>query len=161
MITFQYFPSYLEGTYLFYLFKVEKAEKGLYESFSLFTPVQCCGSGPFFSGSGSADPIFEIRIQIRIRVTQKRPDPDLDPDPTQICFFMLSKINIFLWHFLTKSKHLMTLKIKDKKLFARNCILDLNYRGLFVDKGSGSGSATLLYTMTGHAGCITIRERVN
>ena len=40
----------------------------------------------------------------------------------------------------------MTLKIKDKKIFGRNCILDndilrenLNYRGLFVDKGSGSG----------------------
>ena len=40
----------------------------------------------------------------------------------------------------------MTRKIKDKK-FGRNCILDndverekLNYRGLFVDKGSGSGS---------------------
>ena len=28
---------------------------------------------------------------------------------------MLSKINIFLWHFLTESKHPMTLKIKDKK----------------------------------------------
>ena len=40
----------------------------------------------------------------------------------------------------------MTLKIKDKKLFGRNGILDnfiqrenLNYRGLFEDKGSGSG----------------------
>ena len=48
--------------------------------------------------------------------------------------------------FLTKSKHLITLKIKDKKLFGRNCILNnliksenLNYRGLFVAKGSGSG----------------------
>ena len=28
--------------------------------------------------------------------------------------------------YLTKSKHPMTLKIKDKKLFKRNCILD-NY----------------------------------
>ena len=44
---------------------------------------------------------------------------------------------------LIKPKHLMTLKIKDKKLFGRNCILDnfisrenLNYRGLFVDEGS-------------------------
>ena len=50
-----------------------------------------------------------------------------------------------LRHFLTKSKHLMTLKIKDKKLFGRNRIFDnfiwrenLNYRGLFVDTGSGS-----------------------
>ena len=41
----------------------------------------------------------------------------------------------------------MTLKINRKILFGRNCILDnfiqrenLNYRGLFVDKGSGSGS---------------------
>ena len=38
---------------------------------------------------------------------------------------MFSKINIFfLWHFLTKSKHPMTLKIKDKKLVWRNCMLD-------------------------------------
>ena len=29
-------------------------------------------------------------------------------------FSMFSKINYFLWHFLTKSKHLMTLEIKDK-----------------------------------------------
>ena len=29
-----------------------------------------------------------------------------------------------LWHFLDKSKHPMRLKIKDKKLFGRNCILD-------------------------------------
>ena len=42
--------------------------------------------------------------------------------------------------------YLMTLKIKDKKLFGRTCLLDnfisrenLNYRGLFVYKGSGSG----------------------
>ena len=41
----------------------------------------------------------------------------------------------------------MTLKIKDKKLFGRNCNLDnftwreiLNFRVLFVDKGSRSGS---------------------
>ena len=40
----------------------------------------------------------------------------------------------------------MTLKIKDNKLFGRKCILDnfisreiLNYKGLFVYKGSGSG----------------------
>ena len=40
----------------------------------------------------------------------------------------------------------MTLKIKDTKLFGRTCILDnfiyresLNYRDLFVNKGSGSG----------------------
>ena len=42
----------------------------------------------------------------------------------------------FLWHFLTKSKHLMTLKIKDTFIWREN----LNYRGLFVDTGSGSGS---------------------
>ena len=41
----------------------------------------------------------------------------------------------------------MALKIKDKKLYGRNCILNnfitrenLNYRDLFVDKQSGSGS---------------------
>ena len=40
----------------------------------------------------------------------------------------------------------MTLKIKNKKLFWRNCYLDnfikrdnQNYKGLYVDKGSGSG----------------------
>ena len=39
-------------------------------------------------------------------------------------FLMFSNVNSFLWHFLTKSKHPMTLKIKDKKkLFGRNCIL--------------------------------------
>ena len=32
-------------------------------------------------------------------------------------FLMLSKINNFSWHFLTKCKHLLTLKIRDKKLF--------------------------------------------
>ena len=60
---------------------------------------------------------------------------------------MFNKIKKNVWHFLTKSNHLMTLKIKDTKLFGRNCILDndikrenLNYKCLFVDKGSGSGS---------------------
>ena len=53
------------------------------------------------------------------------PDPDLGnpkrPDPTGSgsyldMFLMFSKINNFLWHFYPKSKHFMTLKIKDKKL---------------------------------------------
>ena len=59
-----------------------------------------------------SDPVFKIRIKIRIRVTKKIPTKSgsyLD------MLLMFSKINIFfVWHFLTKSKHLMTLKIKDK-----------------------------------------------
>ena len=55
--------------------------------------------------------------------------------------------------FLTKPKHFMTLKIKDKTVFLRNCILDnlinrenSNFRDLFVDKGYRSGPATLVKT---------------
>ena len=39
-------------------------------------------------------------------------------------FLMFSKINIFLMAFSYQTQHLMTLKIKDQKLFGRNCILD-------------------------------------
>ena len=63
-----------------------------------YTFFQCCGSGPFFSGSGF-----------------KKTDPDPDPTLYLDMFLMFSKINIFFWHFLTNSNHLMTLKIKDKK----------------------------------------------
>ena len=66
-----------------------------------------------FSGSGSADPVLKIRIRIRIRILLN----------TRYVFDVQQK-KYFLWHFLTKSKHHMTLKIKDKKLFGRNCILD-------------------------------------
>ena len=60
-------------------------------------------------------------------------------------FLMFSKINNFLWHFDTKSKHLMTPKIKDKKkYFDETVFLTILYNeriiitwGLFVDKGSG------------------------
>ena len=52
-----------------------------------------------FLKSGSMDPVFKIRI----RVTQKRPDPTgskwIRPDP----------VFNFLWHFLSKFKHLSTL----------------------------------------------------
>ena len=76
-----------------------------------------------FYGSVSADPVFKIRI--RIRVTQKRPDPTGSGSGSDLdMFLMFSIINIFLWHFLTKSSYLMTLKTKDKKLFGRNFILD-------------------------------------
>ena len=53
------------------------------------------------------------------------PDPDPDPgDPKKTesgsyldMFWMFRKINICIWHFLTKFNHLMTLKInKDKQL---------------------------------------------
>ena len=46
---------------------------------------------------------------------ETKPDPDLDPTLYLEMFLMFSKINIFLWHFPTKSEHPMTLKIKDKK----------------------------------------------
>ena len=62
-----------------------------------------------------------------------------------------------LWHFLTKSKHHMTLKIKDKKIIWTKLYFRQFFNekiwitwGLFVDKGSGSGwpkktgSATLV-----------------
>ena len=57
---------------------------------------QCCGSGPFFSDPDPADP----------KKTGSGSFLDM--------FEMFSKINNY---FYTKSKHLMTLKIKDKKLF--------------------------------------------
>ena len=54
-------------------------------------------------GTSVADPVQFFRI--RIRVTQKRPDPTGSGSYLDM-FLMFSKINIFLWHFLTKSKHL-------------------------------------------------------
>ena len=61
---------------------------------------QCCGSGlP-----------KKDRIRIWILLRNK-------------WFWCLAK-SFFFWHFLTKSNHLMTFKIKDKKLFGRNCIFD-------------------------------------
>ena len=55
--------------------------------FSLFT--QCCGSRSNF---------FRIRIRILLRYV----------------FWCLAKKNFSVWHFYTKCKHLLTLKIKDK-----------------------------------------------
>ena len=72
------------------------------------TKYQCCGSGVFFSA------VFKIRI--RIRVTPKRPDPTGSGSYLDT-FLMNSKINNVLLHFYTNSKHLMTHKFKDKKLF--------------------------------------------
>ena len=65
--------------------------------FPMFSSVQCCRSDPIFS-----DPVFN------------NSDPDLNP--TLICFLMLRKKKFLLWHFLSTCKHLMTLKIKDKKI---------------------------------------------
>ena len=62
----------------------------------------------FISGSGSADPVFKIRIRIRNPGNPKKTGSYLD------MFLMFGKINNFVWHFNTKSKHIM---IKDKKLF--------------------------------------------
>ena len=71
---------------------------------------------PIFFGSRSADPVVKIRI--RIRVAEKRPDPTGLGSGSYIdMVLMWSKINNFLWLFLSKSKHLMILKIKDKKYF--------------------------------------------
>ena len=68
-------------------------------------PVQCCGSGQFF---------FRTRI---CGFGFEKSDPNLYSDLTQICFFYVQQKTIFSWHFLTKCKHLITLKIKDNKLF--------------------------------------------
>ena len=101
---------------------------------------QCSGSGQFFSGSrsGSADPVFKIRI----RVTSKRPHPTGSGSRSRSyleMFLMFSKIIKNLWHFYTKSKHLMRLQIKDKKiiwtkLYFRQFYVtrNKNSRGLFV-----------------------------
>ena len=67
--------------------------------------------------------IFRIRIRIHGSGFQNLyPDPG-DPKKTGYgsgsyldMFLMLSKKNL-LWHFYTKSKHVMTLKIKEKKIF--------------------------------------------
>ena len=91
--------------------------------------------------------IVKILIQIRIQVTQKRPDPTGSGSGSYLDMFMMySKINNFYDIFLPNLKILWHFKIKDKKLYGQNCILDnfiqrenLNYRGLFVEKGSESG----------------------
>ena len=65
---------------------------------------------------------------------------------------MFSKINNLLWHFLTKSNHLLTLKIKDKKYFDKTVLKSENIlvTGVFfwikdpTGSGSGSGPETLL-----------------
>ena len=60
-------------------------------------------------------------------------------------FLMLNKINNFVMAFTYPNQYLLTLKIKDKKYSERNCILhnfikreNKNYKGIFVDRGSGS-----------------------
>ena len=68
--------------------------------------------------SSVADLVHFFRI--RIQVTPKRPDPTASGSGSGsgsyiYKFLMFSKINKFLWDFYTKSKHVMTLKIKDKK----------------------------------------------
>ena len=91
----------------------------------------------------------EPGFKIRIRITQKRSDPTGSGSGSGSfldMFLMFSKINIFVWHILTKSKHLVTLKIKDKKiilttLYFRQFYITRKFelQGSFVDKGSGSG----------------------
>ena len=49
----------------------------------------------FLSGSESTDPVLKIRIRIRILLR-----------------YLFDVYQEKLWHFLTKSKHLMTLKIR-------------------------------------------------
>ena len=59
----------------------------IYELLKPGRPSQCCGSGPFFFESGSANPVLKFRIRVtqkdrnRIRETQKD-RIRLDPDPT-------------------------------------------------------------------------------
>ena len=61
-------------------------------------------------------------LRIRVRGSGfKNPDPDpadpKRPDPTDlVMFLMFSEINNLVWHFYTKFKYLMTLKIKDKNI---------------------------------------------
>ena len=75
-----------------------------------------------------ADPVNFFRIQIRLRGSGfKNPDPDLgNPKKTgsdriririHRYVFDVQQTKEKLCHFYTKSKHLMTLKIKDKKLY--------------------------------------------
>ena len=45
-------------------------------------------------------------------------------------FLMFSKIHNFLWDFPTKSKHLITLKIKDKKIILTN----LYFRQFYIPR---------------------------
>ena len=73
---------------------------------------KCCGAGPFFFGSGSANPVFIIRI--RIWVTQKKTGSGSYLN----IFLMFSKINIFFYdNFLPNLNILWHLKSKMKKLF--------------------------------------------
>ena len=63
--------------------------------------VKCSVADPvnFFSGSGSADPVFKIRI--RIRVTPKRPDPTGSESGSYLEMFLIfSKIYIKFMAFL-------------------------------------------------------------
>ena len=64
----------------------------------------------FGSGFGSGDPIFKILIGSGgLKKTGYGSYLNM--------FWMFSKINIFLWHYYTKSKHLLALKIKEKETF--------------------------------------------
>ena len=63
--------------------------------------MQCCGSGQFFSGSVSTDPVLKIRI----RVTPKRPDPTGSGSVSGSylgMFFMFSKISTKFMAFLNQ-----------------------------------------------------------
>ena len=86
---------------------------------------QCCGSGLFFR---IRIRFLKIRIRIRIRVTPKRLDPTRSGSYLDM-FLMFSKKKI-LWHFYTKSKHVMTLKIKEKFFF----LTKLYFRQFYITR---------------------------
>ena len=84
-----------------------------------------------------ADPVHFFRIRIRGSGLKNTDSDPVDPRKTRSnrirfllrYFFDVEQNKYFLWHFLTKSIHPMTLKIKDNKLFGRNCILKLEVQG--------------------------------
>ena len=76
--------------------------------------ISVCGSGPFFSDPDPGDPkTGSDRIRILLRYV-----------------FDVKQNTYFLWHFLTKSKHLMTLEIKDKKVIWTK----LNFRQFYITR---------------------------
>ena len=77
---------------------------------SIFFRIRIRGSGFKNSDPDPGDPKEAESDRIRIRIL-------LD-----MCL-MFSKINHFLWYFDTKSEHLMTIKIKDKKLILTKLLL--------------------------------------
>ena len=79
----------------------------------IFLPLTSVADPVIFFESGSMDPGLKIRIRIRILLRY-----------VLRYVFYVKQNKYLLWHFLTKSKHPMIIKIKDKKLIGRNFIFD-------------------------------------